>query len=271
MKKILSILACTVIFQFCTAQNESFKYLNHTVPSDTPMIFLNGISERIAISNDFKEIYYNDSTGTSFYKYSENMWNGPFKLFKGLHCPSLSPDNKTMFFQDKNPEAWYSTRIGNKWSAPIKFWNDPQTKHYLQVTNSGNYYLSYNLKGLVNGNISRITINKSDTVVESLGVPINSKDNGIDFFIARDESYIIFVIHPGGVNGDLYISFHKKDGTWKAPKNLGSLINTSAWEWGPYVTIDNKYLFFTRGTSASNINIYWVRIDSLLNKLKNDD
>ena len=271
MKKTVLVLACFLIFEICQAQDESFKYLNQPVPNDTPKIFMKGVAERIAISNDFKEIYFNDGNAVSYYKYSKSKWNGPFKSFQGFNCPSLSPDNKTLFFQDNKPEAWYSIKNGDDWSAPIKFWNDPHTKHYIQVTNYGNYYLSYDLTGPVHGNISEIIINKSDTIVQSLGKTINSPDNGIDFFISRDESYIIFVYHPGGVNGDLFISFHKKDGTWSSPKNLGSLINTPAWEWGPYVTIDNKYLFFTRGSSATDTHIYWVQINTLLDRFKKNE
>ena len=63
MKKNSSILACFLIFGICQAQDESFKYLNQPVPNDTPKIFMKGVAERIAISNDFKEIYFNDGNG----------------------------------------------------------------------------------------------------------------------------------------------------------------------------------------------------------------
>jgi hypothetical protein len=39
--------------------------------------------------------------------------------------------------------------------------------------------------------------------------------------------------------------------------------------WGPYVSSDNKYLFYTTGTQPdySDTYVYWVRIDSLMDSL----
>ena len=86
----------------------------------------------------------------------------------------------------------------------------------------------------------------------------------MDFFISGDESYIIIT------SGGLKISFNKKDGTWTNPKSLGPNINSFLGEWGPYVTKDNKYLFFTAGTKKDYSDTYvrWVRIDNLISSLK---
>ena len=68
----------------------------------------------------------------------------------------------------------------------------------------------------------------------------------------------------------LRISYHKMDGGWTNPKGLGSTINFGLGMWGPVVTADNKYLFYTTGTRAdfSDTYIYWVRIDNLIDSLK---
>jgi hypothetical protein len=61
----------------------------------------------------------------------------------------------------------------------------------------------------------------------------------------------------GGYGGaDIYISYKNDDGTWALPINLGNRINTGAHERSPYISPDNKYLFFWRVTSSSDI--YWV-------------
>jgi hypothetical protein len=67
----------------------------------------------------------------------------------------------------------------------------------------------------------------------------------------------------------LKISYHKNDGSWTNPKDLGSQINFGLGMWGPYVTSDNKYLFYTTGTNPnySDTYVYWVRIDSLMDSL----
>ncbi|MCY1635220.1 TolB family protein [Marinifilum sp. D737] len=64
---------------------------------------------------------------------------------------------------------------------------------------------------------------------------------------------------------DLYISFNVND-KWSEPKNLGSLINTDANEYGPFFSPDNKYLFFVRHDGKKG-DIYWVDLN-VINALK---
>jgi hypothetical protein len=71
--------------------------------------------------------------------------------------------------------------------------------------------------------------------------------------------------------GDLYISYKKADGTWTNSKSLGSKINlpNPSWEYGPFVTQDNKFLFFSRGEIAMpSYSTYWVKIDNVIDSLK---
>lgn len=54
---------------------------------------------------------------------------------------------------------------------------------------------------------------------------------------------------------DLYISFKQGESTWSQPKNMGSMINTASRETTPYLSEDNKTLFFSsnrRGASSGN-------------------
>jgi len=50
---------------------------------------------------------------------------------------------------------------------------------------------------------------------------------------------------------------------------LGSEINFGLAMWGPYITSDKKYLFYTTGTKQdySDTRIYWVRVDGLIDRL----
>ena len=71
--------------------------------------------------------------------------------------------------------------------------------------------------------------------------------------------------------GDLYISYKKTDGSWTNSKSLGSVINlpSPSWEYGPFVTRDNKYLFFSRGgTFMPSYSTYWIRIDNIIDSLR---
>jgi hypothetical protein len=68
---------------------------------------------------------------------------------------------------------------------------------------------------------------------------------------------------------ELYISFRRPNDTWGAPVSLGPGINNGiAHRWGQFVTADEKYLFYSYGTSEKDCAIYWVRFDTLLKKLR---
>ena len=114
-------------------------------------------------------------------------------------------------------------------------------------------------------------ISGRDAIIKNLGPPISTNSNEGDFFIARDESYIIHARSTPPMAGDLYISYKKPDGTWTNSKSLGSKINlpNPSWEYGPFVTPDNKLLFFSRGEiSMPSYSTYWVKIDNVIDSLK---
>jgi hypothetical protein len=71
---------------------------------------------------------------------------------------------------------------------------------------------------------------------------------------------------------ELFISYHKKDGSWTNPKSLGPQINNGlAHRWGEYVTPGNKYLIYSYGHGPEDCALYWVRFDNLLENLKHSN
>jgi uncharacterized protein len=238
--------------------------------------------DRIAISTDGRELYYTEVTNTwsdynvRYYKYSDQKWNGPFDLFPGFLGPALSVDDKTMFFEKYNDSrtCWHSKRIDTGWSTPTLCTElpDPKDKHYLQDTASGRIYASSRgaLGGIGQMDISTHAKTEATGAYHSLGRPLNSPGNEGDFYVARDEAFIVFGSpHRGGFGGgDLFISFRESDGRWSDPKNLGATINTPGYEFGPYVTDDKRYLFYSRSSDFTRVDIYWIRFDSLLETLR---
>jgi hypothetical protein len=250
-------------------------YLGQTPPGNMPKIFHLPVApgyfaaERIAISSDGKEILYSETNGYSpasksrilSLKYTGNKWNGPAMLFENIGCPAFSCSGKYLF-----ANGMLSIKTDTGWSVPSWFMNRPHEFHYLQDTRSFTFYTAVkNVRSAVGKfDWSKIIIDHADTLIQSLGSPINSIRNNMDFYIARDESYIILV------SDGLQISYRKKDGNWTNPKNLGSAINAFLGEWGPYVTDDNKFLFFTAGTKQdySDTHVRWVHIDNLIDSLR---
>ena len=89
--------------------------------------------------------------------------------------------------------------------------------------------------------------------------------------IALDESFMVFqsIGRPGGLGRqDLYLTLRKPDGSWTPPRHLGPGINSPERELGPYISPDQKYLFFTRcnGPNAytDTADIYWVALKTYL-------
>ena len=133
------------------------------------------------------------------------------------------------------------------------------------TTTSGNQYVASNIHGSINNyncyDICLLPATDKDTAAQTLGIPLNTPGFDGDFFIAKDESYIVISAkeHPD-YECELYISYHKEDNSWTNPKSLGPLINNGpAHRWGEYVTPDNKYLFYSYGHSEKDCAIYWVR------------
>ena len=269
MKRCFVLCLATLLVAFASpgasAQVTFAGYLGQPLPDHTAQVFRLQTHEgyfagdRIAISADGKELYYTEVTNTwsdyniRYYKYADHAWNGPFDLFSGFLGPALSVDGQTMTFEKYNDArtCWQSKRTGTGWSTPALCTEvpDPKDKHYLRDTSSGRIYASS--RGALNGigqmDISTYLKTDAASACQSLGRPLNSPGNEGDFYVAKDEAFIVFGSpHRGGVGGgDLFISFRERDGSWSDPKNLGATINTPGFEFGPYVTDDKRYLFFS--------------------------
>ncbi|MCX6160130.1 MAG: putative Ig domain-containing protein [Ignavibacteriae bacterium] len=282
MKRIYFTIVLLLLVSTCFSQPipQDSLYLGQTRPGSIPVVFQlqssSGLRpvERICISSDGKEIYYCelDSWPISIsrvkcYKYISNKWQGPFVVFEGFVAPGLSVNDSTLYMQrDTNgvSRTFYSTRTGTGWSTPVRLLSSNLQSHYFQETQLKNYYLASTPGG--NSDICKLVINNQDTTIQSLGKPINNTATENDFFIARDESYIIFFRLSSPF--DLFISYHKNNGKWTNPKSLGPNINTNIYDCCPFVTGDNKYLFFTRGNWPMNTYYtYWVKVDNIIDSL----
>jgi hypothetical protein len=282
------------------AQSKFWKskdaYLGQKPPSDTPQIFDHNLLTqrdtfpmgRVAFSDDGKEFYYatninwssNKDMRVRYLKYEQGKWNGPFVLNALYQAPTFSVDNKTLYLSGgksdgKHSFVWQSKRTGNGWTEPIVYLMKDYGLYNFMPTLSGVCYVGSNAnqgdrKDFSTYDICTLTMKGKDTVIQSLGAPINTPGFDGDFYIASDESYmIVSAKETKTFECELYISFHKPDNSWTDPVSLGPLINDGvAHRWGEYVTPDGKYLFYTKGTSPADCQVYWVRFDTLLKQLK---
>ncbi|NVO20181.1 MAG: T9SS type A sorting domain-containing protein [Bacteroidetes bacterium] len=192
----------------------------------------------------------------------------------------ISPDGNRQFFTSNRPpsastDIWVVERVSDSsWSNPVQM-NTPVNSGSIDgsacITNNGSIYFKSLRGGGAGGSILYRSplINGAYSEVENLGDIIPTGPGESEPFMAPDESYLIFISEtrtPGMGGWDLWISFRKQDSSWSDPANMGADINTTDDEYGPRVTIDGKYLFFTREKPGSTMDIYWVSsgiIDSL--------
>lgn len=264
---------------------ESAAYLGQNRPGRTPERFPLPIiagsfaAERIAISGDGRNIYYSELDGYSEMDgkphtvrlkrltYTDDKWNAPITLFDSVIAPALSLNGDTLYVQAGVKKAFTSVRNDNAWNPLARVFSQLKIAHYFQATTHGNRYISSVAPDSI-GTIDRcvMTLHGDSVSVASLGLPLNGAGMNFDYYISPDESYMIL---PNSAS-QLCVSYAKPDGGWTNPKTLGQAINFGLAAWGPYVTADQKYLFYTTGTKLdySDTYIYWVSISELLDSLR---
>jgi parallel beta-helix repeat protein len=183
----------------------------------------------------------------------------------------FTPDGLGLVFisSQNSPDIWMyeRERITDNWSTPFRLGTP------VSLSSSNEWAPSMTLDktlyfvsggragGRGHNDLYRAPYNDGQyTSVENLGSPINTSSGEQSSFVAADESFILFCRNgTSGYNDDkdIFISLHNSDDTWTVPSNLGPEVNTNLHERCPYVTIDNKYLFFTR-RSGNTANIYWI-------------
>lgn len=81
---------------------------------------------------------------------------------------------------------------------------------------------------------------------------IDSKNSFIGFYMNKDENVLLISMDYRNTLGkdDIFISLKSENGTWSAPQNLGSGINTPEIEMSPFLSDDGKLLFFASNGHA---------------------
>ena len=233
-------------------------------------------------SRDGKEFFYaviiNKKPQIRCMRFENNAWTAPKTVIGSdqyeYNDPFLSPDEKRLYFisdravdgqgQKKDFDIWYIERKKDGWSAvPVNAGpgiNTSKNEYYMSFTKEGTMYFSSN------GGTDQSTDKNYDIrcsrysrgkfqASQPLPPAVNTAHYEADVFVSPDEQFVIFCAErPDGFGkGDLYISFKSKTGEWQQAKNMGSTINTDAYEFCPFMTSDGKYLFFSR-----NGDIFWM-------------
>ena len=196
-------------------------------------------------------------------------------------APRFSADGNTLFFTTNRPlpggtfsandyNIWVVRRANRGWSDPEALpgsINTSSPEIHTSVTGDGTlYFASARPDGHGRSDIYRAERRGGDYAeATNIGGPINTEQSQPDLYVSGDARMMILAMtdHPDGFGGDdLYVS-HFRNGSWTAPRNLGPAVNTPEYEYGPTVSPDGEYLYFSSHRNGSG-RIYRIRLAEVL-------
>ncbi|MCX2745441.1 hypothetical protein OO013_16295 [Mangrovivirga sp. M17] len=294
MKRLPIFIILVTVFMSCSENEKSgkMKYLVDEIPTNIPIEFKNDIVPENKLihkgifSPDLEEYYYTISD-PSFEKFDiyvikkeDDKWSNPRKAFFNSnyseHGMCFSPEGNTLYFSSTRPvevsevsqtwHIWKSEKVEGKWSEPtyvdIPNLRDKLVSHPT-LSNSGTlYFHSGNLDYSEMDIYRSRKINNEFKAAERVPIDMNTEAAKCTPFISPQEDYMIFA--SIGDQLDLMISFNDGNGHWINTRKLNNKINDFG-QGNPYVTPDNKFLFFTTGRPEDKAwKIKWVNIQSEL-------
>lgn len=296
MNRISLILLLTIVFWSCKTENKNAKeeFLTEKVPNEIPLDFKkeiipdNKIVHKGIFSPDLEEYYYTisnkDFKSFDVFKIHKNngVWSTPEEAFFNSkydeHGMSFSPDGYTLFFSSTRPvdidgiqstwHIWKTNKINGIWSEPV-FVDIPNLRDKLvshpTIANSETlYFHSSNLDYSQMHIYKSKKINNKYSEAQKVSFSIDSEIETCTPFVSPKEDYLIFA--SIGKQLDLMISYNNGNDGWSNPEKLNDTINYHG-QGNPYVTPDNRYLFFTNGNyNDMNWSVKWVNIASEIKK-----
>ncbi|TWW02051.1 OmpA family protein [Chitinophaga pinensis] len=97
----------------------------------------------------------------------------------------------------------------------------------------------------------------------SIGAPVNSSNNEGAQNVSLDGNMLVYTgcDFPGGRGScDIYFTIRTEEGLWVEPMNMGSPINTRAWESQPSLSADKQTLYFARETQDAGSDIFMSKM-----------
>ena len=264
-------------------------YFGQTPPGETPVPFapdvfgaINTWVEGVSFSPDGMTCFI--SVGDAFYTTSslyyttrkDGVWGTlaepPFTSgFTLAAGPTFSTDGKRVTFSGKKSQGsldlWTVDRTPGGWGTPVVMpapINGELNENPGTFMRDGTMYFSRTKPKLQSQVLRAFKNQAGELTVEVLGAPINASPYDGDPCIAPDGHFLVFYsARADSVGGtDLYVSFADGQGGWKTPVNLGRAFNSQDDEYGPHLSADGKYLFYTRHSANQN-QILWVAASAI--------
>lgn len=177
--------------------------------------------------------------------------------------PKISSDGKILYFgrkhspenvggvQDKE-DIWETrTADGITWSKNTNLGqpvNTPTTNNLVSVSTDNNSFLFH----INDGFAFRHRTVTGWSPLEDQGIRFNNESDFLEGSLSPDGKAILFVAklkanafyRPDDNERDIYVCEKKSDGTWSAPIHTGKNLNSPGDEYSPFLSADNKTLYF---------------------------
>jgi outer membrane protein OmpA-like peptidoglycan-associated protein len=177
--------------------------------------------------------------------------------------PKISSDGRTLYFGRKHsPEnvggvkdredIWESrTTNGLKWSKSVNLGepvNTPTTNNLVSVSTDNNSFLFH----VNDGFAFRHRTATGWSPMEDLGIRFSNESDFLEGSLSPDGKAILFVAKlkanafykPSDKERDIYVCVKRSDGTWSPPIHTGKVLNSAGDEYSPFLSADNKTLYF---------------------------
>jgi hypothetical protein len=298
-----SFLAFAILLCACsikkTEETLGIKYLGEKTPDSIPLIFGKGIvsvSGRFdmgfSISPNGKSMAFGvahetepEKTCIYLLKYLNEQWTEPSNSFladnMNTFFPMFAPSGKEIYFaksiDNSETDLWVATLTNEGAIAPRPLdtiINSKSREAGHGVSRNGTFYFTSN-RNDQNQCCGDIYFTRFDSGVYNKVKKSEVLSSGADeesLFLSPNEDYIILQAWKNEFESkhDLFISYLTKKGAWTSPKRLNSNINGKEIEQRPFVSPDNKFLFFSRMSitrendqDVYESDIYWVSTKSV--------
>jgi len=257
-------------------KNVSDYYLGQIPPGAIPEIFAPGIISNgfhelgIAISPQDGEVFYimSDKSYSHYVIINARMENGkwtkpevaPFSSDYTNYALNFSSDGNRLYFSSKRPlpgtiepkddfDIWFVENKNGEWSEAqhLKELSTEFNEVNMSFAANDRMYLHISKPGLGGDIYTSDFVGGKYQPPVSIGKPINTEHNEARPCIAPDESFLLFHSNRPGTLGqmDIYVSFRNENGEWGEPIGIGEPINSEWSDFGPSLSPNGKYLFYS--------------------------
>lgn len=186
---------------------------------------------------------------------------------------SFAPDGRTAYFVSMRPlpgtlgprtdtDIWRLRRTADGWAEPehVPELSSDGFEWYPNLTADGWLYFGSERRVGNHGPPGTSDLWRARLegdrfgAPENLGPALNTLGQDIEPWVAADGRMLLFASNgrPDTRGAyDIYVSYRCHE-SWTAPRPLGALVNSTAWDFGPRPSPDGRYLFFTSNRAETD-------------------